>query len=177
MWPSGHLAFAYVIYRAGGRFSLRTVPTGQQTLVLGFGGLFPDLIDKPFSWFIPLLPHGHSLAHSLLTYGVVTAVLLTVAQRWVSREYSVPFLIGYGSHILGDAIYTVVTEPIEHLSFLDWPIPPHPPALAETSIIAIYGILQAQIIELLNGGFDDHWFLAVQLGLDVLLGRRFSGPD
>lgn len=152
MWPWGHLAVGYVCYSVFVHIRRKRGPDGWGALAAAFGTQFPDLIDKPLAWSFHLLPSGRSLAHSLLT---ATLVLVAVHLHWRRRGRShltIPFAVGYLSHLAGDAIGPLIDGEYAYLSFLGWPLLPPPP----------YGD---------EGGFLSHvaaieptpWFLA-QLG-------------
>lgn len=89
MWPWGHAAVGYLLYRVLGRTSGRTggdgPPSGPAVVALGVGTQFPDLVDKPLSWSFDLLPAGRTLAHSALIGAVFVAGLTVVATRYEGR--------------------------------------------------------------------------------------------
>lgn len=104
MWPTGHLAIAYLCYSASTRQRFDGSPEAMAVLVVGFGGLFPDLVDKPLAWYLSVLPTGRSLGHSLLFLVSLTAVLFLMTRSRGRGEYSVAFGIGAISHTLLDAV-------------------------------------------------------------------------
>lgn len=126
MWPWAHAALGYLCYTAVLRLRNGGVPAGTPVVALGVGTQLPDLVDKTLAWYLHVLPYGRSLAHSLLTGGLlalVVAGLLTVVAR---RAHVVSFLVGYASHLLGDAYGLVVTAEWADLAFLVWPLLPIP---------------------------------------------------
>jgi hypothetical protein len=118
MWPWGHLAAGYLVYRLG-----RRPLDGLAVLALVVGTQIPDLIDKPLAWTIPLLPNGRSLSHSLL---IVPPLLLVVAYLASGRRHRVvvALTVGYLAHLATDGLYPLIEGEIYYLGFLGWPLIP-----------------------------------------------------
>ncbi|WEL16716.1 MULTISPECIES: metal-dependent hydrolase [unclassified Halorhabdus] len=129
MWPWGHAAVGYLCY-----VGIATITGdrryGLPVVAVLIGTQFPDLIDKPLAWTVPLLPAGRSLAHSLLTTGPVLVGVLVIALRLaVSRSQLVAvigFALGHVTHVLGDGLYPFVDGVYGDLSYLAWPALPLP---------------------------------------------------
>jgi len=131
MWPWGHLAAGYLVYRLG-----RRPLDGLAVLALAVGTQLPDLIDKPFAWTIPLLPNGRSLSHSLL---VIPPILFVVAYLASGRRRRivVAVLAGHLTHLATDALYPLLDGDLYFLGFLGWPlVPPIDYGNATTGILA-----------------------------------------
>lgn len=118
MWPWEHLAFGYLLYSGYLRVVGGHRVDGDEATVLFVGTQFPDLVDKPLAWALGILPSGLSLAHSILFF-IPVCVLLFVA---TDRRPASAFCVGYGSHLLGDAMYPLATGEGVDLSFLLWPL-------------------------------------------------------
>lgn len=58
MWPWGHAAIGYLLFSMDTRLRYGRRPGGPATILLFFGTQFPDLVDKPLAWTLPLLPSG-----------------------------------------------------------------------------------------------------------------------
>lgn len=122
MWPWEHVVIAYVL--SSGCWNLvygKRLPrsAGYATL---FGALLPDIVDKPLSWSLAILPTGTSLAHSLIT----CVGLLLITWPFVVRIGRVAewmaFAVGYIAHLAGDVLYGfIVGRPVDP-GFLLWPI-------------------------------------------------------
>lgn len=123
MWPIGHVAIAYICYTSSTRLRLDSAPSAGATLVLVFGSLFPDLVDKPFAWYIPLLPTGRTLAHSLLFLVPLVVLVFALARHRGVGEYGVAFGLGALSHTLIDAAPTLWRSEADW-GFLFWPVVP-----------------------------------------------------
>lgn len=122
MWPWDHAAVGYLLLSAATRLGWRRPPARQAGVVAVFAALLPDLIDKPLSWGLALLPSGRSLGHSLL-FALLLVVLVgavTVAAR--RREFGLAFGIGYLSHLAGDVAYPLFVKGELRLGFLFWPL-------------------------------------------------------
>lgn len=121
MWPIGHASVAYLLYTALARRRFDRGPEAIAAILVGFGGIFPDLVDKPLSWSAGILPTGRSLSHSLLVLVPVVLAVYLVARWYGTTEYSVAFGVGVLSHPLVDAV-PVVWNPGASWEFLFWPI-------------------------------------------------------
>lgn len=78
MWPWEHLAVGYIGYSLSVRLAGRGVPRPRPVVALAVGTQFPDLVDKPLSWTLGVLPSGHSLAHSLFAALPLATLAVTV---------------------------------------------------------------------------------------------------
>jgi hypothetical protein len=124
MWPWGHLAIGYVCYATYTRYWHDEHPAGLPVVALAFMTQLPDLIDKSLAYEVGVLPEGRSLAHSILI--AVPACLLAtwVAYRtegWRARA-SVAGVVGYATHLFGDAVWSLLALEFDALTFLAWPL-------------------------------------------------------
>jgi len=120
MWPWGHLAAGYLVYRVLNR---GTAPSALPALALALGTQLPDLIDKPFAWTIPLLPNGRSLGHSLvIALPVLVGLLLILDGR--KRRTATALATGYLVHLGTDALYPALSGDWYYVGFLGWPLVP-----------------------------------------------------
>lgn len=122
MWPWTHAAVAYLLYTAYCHVTRRQHPEGPGVVVLAGGAVLPDFVDKSLAWYVPVLPSGRSLAHSLIVGVVLAALVLWLAHRTGRTRIGVAFAIGYLSHPLADAFLPVVTGEWKFLTFLAWPL-------------------------------------------------------
>jgi hypothetical protein len=122
MWPPEHLALGYLLYSVSDRVLSEDRPTDATALVLAFATQLPDLVDKPLAWTFGVLPGGLTLAHSLFT-AVPVCVAVYLITRWrTKRDLGVAFAVGYGSHLLGDMLYALLTGGGLAYRFLFWPL-------------------------------------------------------
>jgi hypothetical protein len=87
MWPPGHVAIAYLLYRAYVGVRPGVEPSGVPVLVLVFGSLLPDLVDKPLAWYLGAIPTGRTLAHSLFVLVPLSVAIYLLARRYGRDEY------------------------------------------------------------------------------------------
>lgn len=127
MWPWGHLAVGYLLYATYRRYWIDRVPDGWPVVALAVGAIAPDLVDKPLTYSIGILPAGRSLAHSMLVVVVVVFACIWTARRMGVEEVGVAFAIGYASHPFADGLEPVVQGDWPALAFLAWPLVPSPP--------------------------------------------------
>lgn len=136
MWPWTHVAVGYLLYTTYCHVRGRERPGGPEALVLAVGTILPDLVDKPLAWYVPVLPTGRSLAHSLLVGGVLAALVLRFAHRTGRTTVGAAFAIGYLSHPLADVILPVLTGEWRFLTFLAWPVLASPQYDGPHSVVA-----------------------------------------
>jgi hypothetical protein len=165
MWPWGHLAFAYLAYRGWDLLRGRRSIADEVVLALGVGALLPDLIDKPLAWSVTLLPSGRSLAHSMLTIGLVGLVLAALLQRSNQPRLAGAAYFGWASHTVADAVPGLVTGEIEAVFFWNWPLAPHPVYRMDEAFLPHFARLGDNLGALAAGEFGR----AGWLGYEVLL--------
>jgi len=119
MWPLGHAAVAYLCYTGLQRARTETVG-GLAVVALLVGSQFPDLVDKPLSWSLGVLPTGRTLAHSLLILGPFVGLVYALTVRYDRAEYGIAFGVGAILHVLTDSLPVLWGE--EELAFLLWPV-------------------------------------------------------
>ncbi|WP_253738830.1 metal-dependent hydrolase [Halohasta salina] len=120
MWPLGHAAVAYLGY-AGLRHARGTAaPEFGVVVALLVGSQLPDLVDKPLSWGLGVLPTGRSFAHSLVVLLPLVAAGVLLAVRWNRTEYGVAAGVGAVLHIFADSLPSLWTD--EGVAFLLWPL-------------------------------------------------------
>lgn len=135
MWPWGHLAVGYLLYSLGLRRVGRR-PESPEVFLVALGTLFPDLVDKPLTWYVGVLPSGRSLTHSVLVAAVVLAVLYVVLAPRVGRSPIVAFGVGWVSHSLADFPFErALAGEFEFLSYLLWPLLPPPQYGVERTLL------------------------------------------
>jgi hypothetical protein len=136
MMPWGHAAFGYVLYSLGHRLVTRKPPAGLGVvLALLFGTQLPDLVDKTLSWGLHLFPQGYSVAHSILVAAPVGLLVLGISNSRNRSDIGVAFIVGYWSHLLGDAILAVPKSGVTPSDRLLWPIVTLPPYESDPSLI------------------------------------------
>lgn len=166
MWPLGHAAVAYLSYSGLCR-AREGSPTGAPAvLAVLLGSQLPDLVDKPLSWYLGILPTGRSLAHSLVVIVPVVAVGYLVASRYSHAEYGIAFGVGAGSHLLADVVPVLwgAADP----AILVWPLLPLEP----------YPDGAPSILGLLMDSLGEPYFFAefVLAALAVAVWRRDGYP-
>ncbi|WP_135852532.1 metal-dependent hydrolase [Halorussus salinus] len=182
MWPWEHLAVGYLGYSLALRLAGRGAPRPWPVVALAVGTQFPDLVDKPLSWTLGVLPSGHSLAHSLFAALPLAALAVTVGvalDRW--RDGTTPdrrrdgdaldggrtgaaFAFGYLSHLPGDAFYPLLVGGPPNYDFLFWPVVAVPSAETGVGFAEMVRTLFARYVERLARG-EVSPYLAVELGL------------
>ncbi|EMA45365.1 metal-dependent hydrolase [Halococcus saccharolyticus] len=119
MFPWEHLAVGYLCYSLFAHLRGRT-PNGPATLAVVVGTQFPDLVDKPLSWALNVLPAG-VFAHSLFVAIPLTALVLVGGWRIGRTEPAIAFTVGYLSHLPGDVLPSIVLGGDASYWFLFWP--------------------------------------------------------
>lgn len=182
MWPWGHAALGYLLYALYVWVRTRERPTGRAVLPLLVGTQTPDLIDKPLAWYLDVLGYGRSLAHSVLTGGLILLAVVLYLRHRGHRRLATAFAIGYLSHLVGDSYTFVLEGTYEHLAFLVWPLLPIPNAANELEgLFAHLARLDASVVYsdgvLLVAGAFVVWLLQGAPGPRTLydLARRATG--
>lgn len=120
MWPWEHAAFAYLLYSSLAR--LADEPVGDlPVIVLAGASLLPDLIDKPLGWQFGLYPTGYGAAHSLVVAVPAVVLLATLCIRYSRPHVGAAFAVGYGAHLVGDAIDPLRSGGFPRIDRLLWP--------------------------------------------------------
>lgn len=148
MWPLGHAAVAYCLYSTSTRVRFDRGPAALATLVVLVGSSFPDLVDKPFSWYLGVLPTGRSLAHSLLVLVPLCLCLWLIVRRGEHSELGIAAVVGLLSHSLVDAMPALWDDP-EAATHLLWPV----------LGVEEYETGPPTILGLLLDSLGDPWFL------------------
>lgn len=126
MFPWTHAAFGYLCL-ATVVVLLRRRVSRAELLAVVVGTQFADVVDKPLSWGVAVLPSGRSLAHSLLFAVPLCAIVFVVAWRRGHPEGGSAFGLGYASHLLGDTYTAIYYWQVQNFSFLFYPVlPAHP---------------------------------------------------
>lgn len=126
MWPPAHAAIGYLGYSLYSRSAGRQ-PSSGGSIVVVFGSVFPDLVDKPLAWGLGVVPGGRSLAHSLLVAIPVCLLAVAVAARLQQLAYGIAFTIGYILHLPADVLATLLVRGEINAGFLLWPVSPLSP--------------------------------------------------
>jgi len=98
----------------------------QLSLSLGWlvvGAALPDLIDKPLG-IAGVTELYHSIGHSALVVPVMAVVAL-------ADRRGLALAVGWGSHLVLDAVHVIINGRPSDALFLGWPVvsPPNPPAI------------------------------------------------
>ncbi len=127
MWPLGHASGAFLLFDLWFRRTDRE-PDEVAVLLVAVGSVLPDLVDKPASWYLAILPTGRSLSHSLLFLIPLCALVGIVTWRRARPLWGIAFAIGSLGHVFLDALPAVWEDPtsIEWLLFPLLPVQPYP---------------------------------------------------
>lgn len=121
MWPWGHLAVGYLLYSAVVRLQTEVAFRRDAVLLLAVGTQFPDIVDKPL-WVAGFLPSGRTLAHSLVTAGIVVLAAYLVLRRSGRGQTAFAFGVGYVAHILTDGFKPLLVGEWQYVAYLFWPL-------------------------------------------------------
>lgn len=131
MFPLGHFVVAAVPAVSYLMLQDRRLPGLQAVFVIGVGSQFPDLIDKPLSHLVFLLPPGGRIgAHSLPIAIPISVITLYVAWKLNRARAGEVFVFTYGVHIIADYRELLVPGGKAPAGLL-WPLVPAPPGRVE----------------------------------------------
>lgn len=174
MWPWEHVAIGYIAYSLGSRLTDHE-PTAGGALAVGFGSLFPDLVDKPLAWYLGVLPAGRTLAHSLLVAVPVCFLVLFWARQHDRLDVGAGFSLGYLLHLPADAVVPALFGRPTSYDFLFWPVRSVPtqqdPSQSLTASVQEL-LTEASTVDLFLGLLAE----AVLLGTAVVLWHRDGYP-
>ncbi|MDG5776827.1 metal-dependent hydrolase [Haloarculaceae archaeon H-GB1-1] len=163
MWPWEHLAFGYVLYSLLARTHPDWRPTTLATGVLVVATQLPDLVDKPLGWVFDVFQSGNALGHSVLVAAPASLLVLVGGIVFGRRDVAVAFVVGYGSHLLGDVLYPLVTRGTVPLAKFLWPVVVIE-SPTDVGVLPRVEVLFEHFLELLAG--PNGWvYLLLELGL------------
>jgi hypothetical protein len=139
-------------------------------IALALGTQFPDLVDKPLSWSLGLLPSGHSLAHSVFVALPTSALAVTVAWVLGWRRVGAAFALGYLSHLPADVFYPALVGGEPNYGVFLWPVVSTP--VSETSVgfmVMFRTLLGRYVTELMRGELSTYFALEIGLLAAVVL--------
>lgn len=157
MMPWGHAAVGYLTFSLLSRVGYRRAPTGAETIVVGLGTQFPDIIDKPLA-AVGVLSYGRSLAHSLLTMTLLFSVLFILLRGTSYQSLLLPFAVGNVSHAFTDIGGSLLRGEHFGTTFLVWPFTFETPAYT----VPVY--FQNQYVLYVLSDFTAQWGLALIAG-------------
>ncbi|MFO7927215.1 MAG: metal-dependent hydrolase [Halobacteriota archaeon] len=121
MWPWEHVLFAYVFFSLYMHVRHRAPPEHLPTVLLAFGSLFPDVVDKPLAWQYGLFETGWGVAHSVFIAAAVSLLGYAVTRRAGFGRIGIGFGFGYLLHLVGDVIPASVSRGRLYLDPILWP--------------------------------------------------------
>jgi hypothetical protein len=122
VWPWEHILVAYIVSSVFWQLVVGKPLPRSAGFAAVSGALLPDIVDKPLSWSLAILPTGTSLAHSVITCVVLLAVTYPVAVGRLRLAEWTGFAVGYLTHLAGDVSYgLLVGRPVDP-GFLLWPL-------------------------------------------------------
>jgi hypothetical protein len=144
-------------------------------LLLLVGTQLPDFVDKPLARWFDVLPHGRTLAHSLLTVTIVGMLVYVYFERRDRSHLGLAFGVGYLSHPLVDSLFPLLNGQYQYVAYLLWPLF----GLSELPSYGGWGLWGTNLIEpleLLFGraepiDFDVYVSGLLEIVLVVLAGR------
>jgi hypothetical protein len=134
MWPWSHVAVGYLLYSVGTRLVGRR-PNGSPVIVLLVATQLPDLVDKPLSWVVGVFPQGYAVAHSVFVAVPLAIAVFVITARRQRRDWGIAFLIGYGSHLVGDILFGLLKSNPYAVERVLWPLVTLPPYDADQGVL------------------------------------------
>ncbi|WP_324664287.1 metal-dependent hydrolase [Haloarcula sediminis] len=121
MMPWTHAVFGYIALSLTSHALARTAPTTRETVLVVFGAVFPDLVDKPLAWQFGLFG-GRTLAHSVFVAFPLSVAAVVAASRRGHPRLGLAFAAGYLLHLPGDLLPAFLKSGRLELSTLLWPV-------------------------------------------------------
>jgi hypothetical protein len=127
MWPWEHATLGYLLYSLGSRALGRDPPSGRETIVILTTTQLPDVVDKPLSWGLGWFPSGFAIAHSVFVAMPLGVGVLALGGHRGRLRLSIAAVVGYWSHLLGDALNPLRAGERVLFSRVLWPVSEMPP--------------------------------------------------
>ena len=167
----GYLGYSLYTHVRG-----RGPPRSAAVVALAVGTQFPDLVDKPLSWMLGILPSGHSMAHSLLVAVPLALLAVQLGSAIGRKKAGAAFAFGYLSHLPGDVVYPAMIGGKANVGFLFWPLVPAPESEASVGFVEMVRTLFGQYLtEILTGQLSAYIALEICLLLSVFLLWLYDG--
>jgi len=165
MWPLGHAAGAYLLTSVGAEREWLPDPDATSVAFVLLASQLPDLIDKPFAWFIPVLPAGRSFGHSLFLIAPLCVLAIVVARRLGRAGLGLAVALALCSHLALDVLPALWGR--SAWRYLLWPVLEVEGYNSPPSIVAMF-----------ENSLDDPWFYAefVLAGLAFVRWRSDGWP-
>lgn len=166
MWPWEHVVVAYLVYSLGRRAVTGSPPRDWEAVLVAFGAVLPDLIDKPLAWQFGVFPSGSALAHSVFFAVPLSVLVVIVAARRNQLDLGIAFAVGYLSHLPADVIPTYLRTGELPIWRVLWPVMDPPSTSAHGSFIAgVWNYYQGYLMNLTSG--EPSLYVLVNLALTV----------
>lgn len=137
MFPWGHLAVGYLVFAFLTQFRYRRPQTAAALVALAVGTQLPDLVDKPFAWYLNVLVSGRSLGHSLFVALLLCGLAVALARRYDRSLAGIAFSCGYLTHLAADGLYPLLGGEFADLGYLLWPVTSIPSDDSGYSIVSM----------------------------------------
>lgn len=103
MYPPTHMAFGYLV---GRKFIPRPLK-GRHLIFLGLMCVLPDLVDKTLHYQMGLFQSGRNTFHNIFLF-LFLFIIYSLLDDARTKFYFRLVLIGFGTHLVGDLIQSVV---------------------------------------------------------------------
>jgi hypothetical protein len=120
--PWEHVFVGYNSYSLFVHAVYRVAPESDETLVVVFASLLPDLIDKPLAWGLGTFSSGYAVAHSIffaLTLAITVGALASSRDR---PRIGWAFGVAYLLHLKTDVLSKFLFDGELRLDVILWPI-------------------------------------------------------
>lgn len=104
MFPWEHVIVGYVAFSVLSRLLYRKPPGEWAALMVVFGSLLPDLVDKPLAWQYGVFETSDALVHSVFFAVPVCAAFWLLARRRGRGSVGAGLTTGYLLHLPADVI-------------------------------------------------------------------------
>lgn len=122
MFPWEHAVVGYIAYSLICHLVFRDSPSARESLLVLFGSLLPDLVDKPLAWQFGVFEGGYAIGHSIFFAVPISILVGLLAHRYGARRAGLAFVLGYLLHLPGDLISPYVERGDLEVEKLLWPI-------------------------------------------------------
>lgn len=163
MFPWEHVIVGYVTFSLLSRALYRQPPGEWGALVVVFGALLPDLVDKPLAWQYGVFETSYALAHSVLFAVPVCAAVWLLARLRGRGPVGAGFAAGYLLHLPADVVAYYVIRGRWQPERILWPYRTAEPTTGTEFGTHVFVYVGPYLDELLSGELSTYLLVNVLL--------------
>lgn len=167
MWPWEHAVAGYLLYSLFCHAVYRKPPGERGTVLVVFGSLLPDLIDKPLSWGLGIFESGYAIGHSVFFTVPLVALVLLTSRSYGRTRLGIAYAFGHVVHLAADVLWVYRGPRGLYVDFLLWPLVVHEPYHDHQAIVdGVVHNFQGYAVQIAT--LDPSPYLLLQIGVGAV---------